>query len=186
MKTLFDGPLAEPSTSTYRTHSSFSFYRPHSRVTAPTGEYIVPGTGEVIPAPPSRTKQEFKDQCDINNIIKSFKLTGQINHVAANAAKGRYENLPDEVDFQTSLNTIRTASMAFESLPSKLRDRFGNDPTAFLEFISDPENLDEATRLGLIKKPEPAPVATAGSGGTPPPPAPPVATATPAPEPPKS
>lgn len=184
MRTLVD-PMAEPSTSTYSTHSSFSFYRPHSRVFMPTGETHNPVTGEVIPAPPSRTKQEFKDQCDINNIIKAFKLTGQINHIAANAAKGRYEDLPDEVDFQTSLNTIRAASNAFESLPAKLRDRFGNDPTAFLAFLSDPENIEEATRLGILKKPEPAPTAAAGSGGTSPPPAPPAAAAAASPEPPK-
>lgn len=162
--------------------SPYSFYRPHdSNKTAFKNELVDPATGEVT-HPPSVAKQEFKDQCDVNNIIKSFKLTGQINHINAQAMMGRFEDLPDEIDFQTSLNTIRDASQAFEALPAKLRDRFGNDPAQFLAFLSDPDNLDEARRLGIIKKPDPAPDAPPPPppNQPPPPPAPP-----PAPEPPK-
>jgi len=154
-----------PSTFPY---ARFSFYRPHSRaLTAYTGTLVNPLTGEVT-SPPSRTKQEFKDQCDINNIIKSFKLTGQIQHINAKAQQGRFEDLPDELDFQQSQNTIRQASLAFESLPARLRDRFGNDPTAFLAFLADPANKDEATRLGLIKKTETPPAPDTGGGKQPP------------------
>lgn len=139
-------------------------------------------TGEVS-HPVSRTKQEFKDQCDINTILKQFKLTGQIKHINAQAALGRYEDLPDEVDFQSSLNTIRDAGIAFESLPAKVRDRFGNDPAKFLAFLADPENKDEAQRLGLIKKPEQAPPSAPGGGNPPPSAPPPPAAPPPAPEP---
>lgn len=145
--------------------AAFSFYRPHKRVTF-NNELVNHVTGEVT-FPVTRTKQEFKDQCDINNILKQFKLTGQIQHINKQASMGRFEDLPDEVDFQTSLNTIRDAERAFEALPSKVRERFGNEATKFLAFLADPENRDEAQRLGLLKKPEADPVSP------PPPPTPP-------------
>lgn len=163
---------------TLNPYSRVSFYRPHDRMaTAYTGEVVDPLTGEVTVLP-SMTKQEFKDQCDINNIIKSFKLTGQITHIARNAAQGMYMDLPDELDFQTALNTIREAEEAFDSLPAKIRERFQNDPGQFLAFLSDPANKEEATKLGLLNTPAP------GGGGAPPPPTPPVdAPAPPAPKP---
>lgn len=155
-------------------YARFSFYRPHTRsATWWTGEVINPVTGEVT-RPPSRTKADFAEQCDINNIIKAYKITGQIQHVSAAAKQGRFEDLPDEIDFQTSLNTIRAADQAFAALPAKLRDRFGNDPAQFLGFLSDPENGDEARRLGILN-PLPAP-ASPPNGPEPmpaPPPAPP-------------
>lgn len=176
--------LADPhvgDTPTTFPYARFSFYRPHDRRTAYTGEETNPVTGEVT-KPPSLTKQEFKDQCDINNIIKSFKLTGQINHISAAAAKGRFEDMPDEIDFQTSMNVIRSATEAFAALPAKIRDRFHNEPQEFLAFVSDPENKDEAIKLGIVKKPEPKPEPSASP--PPPPPRPPVTVAAnPAPEP---
>jgi phage internal scaffolding protein len=165
---------------TYTPYSQWSFYRPHKRVVF-DGTITNPITGEIT-SPPSRAKQEFKDQCDMNNIIKAYRLTGQINHVAANAAQGRYEDLPDEFDLQQSLNVVREADAAFASLPAKLRDRFGNDPGKFLGFLSDPDNLDEARRLGIVNS---APKPDTGGANPPPPPSPPSAPPAPPPEPPK-
>lgn len=169
-------PMLELEARTYTPYSQWSFYRPHQRVLY-TGELVDPITGEVY-KPPARTKQEFKDQCDINNIIKAYKITGQISHISANAAKGAYMDLPDEVDYQTSLNILREAETAFASLPSQIRDRFSNSPALFLAFLNDPKNYDEAVKLGLVKKPEPAP---SGPPSNPPPPpaAPPAAPVSP-------
>lgn len=138
------------STPTTFPYAPFSFYRPHTRSsTWWTGEVANPISGEVK-RPPSRTKQDFKDQCDINNIIKAYKITGQVQHISAAAAQGRFEYLPDPMEFQDSLNTIRAADQAFAALPAKIRDRFANDPALFLGFLSDPENADEARRLGIL------------------------------------
>jgi len=43
------------------------------------------------------------------------------------------------------------------TLPAKVRDRFGQDPAEFLAFLSNPENADEARRLGILKPQEAAP-----------------------------
>lgn len=128
-----------------------SFYRPHKRVPY-TGELVNHATGEVT-KPPSLTKQSFKDECDINNIIKQYKVTGMITHMSANASRGVYADLPDESDFQTAIAVVAEANSAFNTLPSKIRDRFGNDPAKFLAFCQDPANAKEMQDLGLAKAP---------------------------------
>ena len=35
-------------------------------------------------------------------------------------------------------------------LPSSLRSRFGNDPAAYLDFVSNEENKPEMAKLGLL------------------------------------
>lgn len=128
------------------------FYRPHSRVVCDGSD---PETGEI---PPSMTKQSFKAECDINNIIKSFSQTGMVTHISERAAKGQYVDLPESVDFQEALATVELASQAFMSLPSKIRDRFGSDPEKFLAFLHDPANESEARALGLLNPVAPPPV----------------------------
>ena len=121
------------------------FYVPHPQVYHPTG-------GELI------TKQEFKDECDINNILSTYKLTGMINHINNN--KPLYTDLPDQTDYQQSLNTILTADTAFQALPSLVRDFFEGDPAKFLAAFSDPDMVPKLREFGLLNPlpPEPAPM----------------------------
>lgn len=131
------------------TPKKVALYRPHRRVQE-HGEIINPHTGDIT-IPPSMTKQEFVRECDINNVIKQYKTHGMLTHVNTKAAQGAYQDLPDSVDFQESLHTIMVAENAFMSLPSKVRDRFGQDPAEFLAFLNNPENADEARKLGILK-----------------------------------
>lgn len=130
------------------------FYIAHKRVYARTSTVDV-RTGEVLDK--SLTKQEHLKSCDINNIIKDFSRTGQIHHISAKAAQGAYMDLPDELDYQSALNTVIDAENAFATLPAKVRDRFGNDPAEFLAFVGNPENRKEAQELGLLKPATPLP-----------------------------
>lgn len=143
-----------------------TFYRPHKRVQEDGA--MINRLGEVS-YPPSMTKQEFKREADINNILKQYSATGMLSHVSARAATGAYIDLPDSVDFQESLNTVKAAETAFASLPSKIRDRFHNDPAEFLAFCSDAANLDELRKLGLAKPEEPVPPAPSDKAAEPPP-----------------
>lgn len=133
----------------------FGFARPHARVTF-DGLLLDPKTGEFV-KPKTRTKQSFKAECDINNILQQYSATGMIKHIRNEQA--RYADLPDEVDFQSAMNTVIQAEAAFASLPSKVRNRFHNDPQEFLAFMADPKNKDEAIELGLVNRPpaEPKP-----------------------------
>lgn len=133
------------------------FHRPHDRARFQTGPGILVDskTGEVSPMP-SRTKQEFRDECDINNILAQYRQTGMVRHISARASQGAYRDLPDHQEFQDSANLVIEAGNAFMTLPSKVRERFANDPANFLRFMSDPDNQDEAVKLGLATpKPKP-------------------------------
>lgn len=153
-----------------------SFYRPHKRVTF-DNEYIDPVTGEVAKMP-SMTKQEFKFESDINNVIKQFKPHHMAEMLRANMAAGNYADLPDSIDYQEALHLTAEAERAFMTVPSKVRERFGHDPAVFLAFTQDPKNQEELRVLGLAP-PLPSPVppvevkivstaGTGGDGGTPP------------------
>lgn len=138
-------------TATTEFQPPLDFYRPHRRSdTWYTGLTADPHTGELKPAV-RRVKQEFRDECDINNILKQYKLTGQIRHISAKAALGAYQDLPDPIEFQDAMNLIISSEESFSTLPAHVRDRFGNDPIQFLEFMSNPANQDEAIKLGLAK-----------------------------------
>jgi len=147
----------------------FSFFRPHPRVPY-SGLLLNPKTGELV-EPARRVKQSFVAECDINNIMKQYSATGQIAHINSRAQQGQYRDLPDDVDFQSALNTVLEGEKAFASLPSKTRDRFGNDPAQFLMFMADPSNAEEATKMGLVTaRPAVAPTAAPAPNPASPPP----------------
>lgn len=139
------------------TRAQFSFYRPHDRyATSWKNEVVDPITGEIT-NPPSMTKQQHLAECDINNIIKSYQITGQIRHISSKAAMGSYEDLPAAPDFQDAMNMVIQAEASFATLPSHVRARFGNDPAQFLTFIGDPTNKEEVYKLGLAQRPKTTP-----------------------------
>lgn len=154
-------------------HRIYGHYLPHKRITY-DNEVIDPKTGELVKLP-SMTKQEFVKQCDINNIIKEFSLTGQINHINAQAAQGRFLDLPDDLDFQSSLHTVKAAQDAFQALPAAIRNRFHGDPAEFMAFCGNPSNAAELIELGIrerpprkdpAKAPTPEPASTPAPGGS--------------------
>lgn len=170
--------MKTPATTNPAYKPVYDFYRPHTRAaTWYTGLQADPATGELKPAA-RRVKQEFRDECDINNILKQYKLTGQIRHISEKAAMGAYQDLPDPIDFQDAMNLVIASEESFATLPAHVRDRFGNDPVQFLEFMANPANQDEAIKLGLATdNREPA---TAPPSSPPVPPAPPTPPSEPA------
>lgn len=101
---------------------------------------------------PGRTKQSFKDECDINRIMSRYAATGTLDFV--NQREARFEDV-SEIDFQSAMQLVAESREAFMSLPSNIRSRFDNDPAKLLGFLEDSANLDEAIKLGLVNKPLP-------------------------------
>lgn len=104
---------------------------------------------------PSRTQQQFKEECDINNIIKKFNDTGQFRHVTSK--EGMYGDFSLFTDYRDMWHAVRSAEDAFSTLPAEVRKRFRNDPQELIDFLGDPKNYEEALELGLVnKRDEPA------------------------------
>lgn len=98
---------------------------------------------------PGRTKQSFRDECDINTILRKYVKSGFLSHVRDNP--GQYGDFSDVDDYHTALNKICEANEGFLTLPSELRSRFSNDPSELIAFLANPDNRDEAIALGLIE-----------------------------------
>ena len=99
----------------------------------------------------SLTKQYFKDDCDINQIVSKYTKTGYCGHVRE--VPGRYGDFSCVDDYHSAMTKVSDAQEQFHSLPAKVRKRFSNDVSELLDFLGDPENAAEAVALGLIEKP---------------------------------
>jgi len=112
------------------------------------GVKTMPREGDV------EAQQQFKEKVNINNIMKKYHATGMIDHLRRQP--GSYADLTSIKDYDTALNTVITARESFMTLPSDVRQRFGNNPQAVLDFLKEEKNYEEGLKLGLIK-PRPVP-----------------------------
>lgn len=118
-----------------------------------------------------KTKQSFKDECDINQIMDNWLKTGEPPH--APPTIGVYGDFSNTTDYQSALDQVLNAGRAFSRLPLKIRARFGNQAKQLLAFLDDPNNEAEAVELGIIADPNPPPPpSTDPPGPNPPVPAP--------------
>lgn len=101
----------------------------------------------------TRTKQSFKKECDINEIMAKYQRSGILTHLAKYSGEYGDHTVTDLMD---AMNTLREATEMYEALPSSVRKRFA-DPAAFLEFCENEENLGKLREWGLANPPEPEP-----------------------------
>ena len=102
----------------------------------------------------TRTKSEFADEANINNIVKRC-MNG-----AAMPTGGRtplFGDFSEVADFTSAQTLIAQANAEFEQLPSDVREKFGNNVSDLMDFLDDENNIDEAIALGLAPKPESEP-----------------------------
>lgn len=107
-------------------------------------------TGLSIDESESVVQQQFAEECDINGIVRRFGLTGELPNGVAMPVSGDFTGV---TDFQTAMNVIRQARESFLELPAEVRERFSNDPGKVIAFLENPENRDEAIRLGIVSRP---------------------------------
>lgn len=82
--------------------------------------------------------QLYKDECDINNIIKRYEAGDM---TALQKAQGFFTdatNIP--VDMADMLNKLNRAEMEFDKLPAHIKKMYGNDFTRFI-CTFDPRDL---------------------------------------------
>lgn len=137
---LLDAALFEPVAYRLPTHD---FYKPHDQC----------GMSEW---PPSLTRQEFAEECDINEIMARYQVTDMS---ALNAPVGPptyvdFVNMPNNL--QDAMEQVFTAEREFMRLPANVRREFDNDPVKFVAFASDHANLDQMRDWGLAPQPQEA------------------------------
>ena len=98
---------------------------------------------------PSLAQQHFKDECDINNILRQFNITGLLPEAPLSP---RYGDFTGVTDYHSALNAVIAAEDGFMTLPADIRSRFLNDPANLINFLDDESNKDEAIKMGLIDK----------------------------------
>lgn len=104
----------------------------------------------------SKTKQQFREQSDINYILRDYEKTGVFRNVNVN--EPQYGFVP-AIDFHEAMQVVTLAQDNFARVPSEIRERFANDPGQFIEFVQNPDNADELRKLGLMRPlddPEPS------------------------------
>ncbi len=116
----------------------------------------------------SKVEQNHKGSTDINAIIRKAQKVG---HLPDPVLDGRYGDFTTARDYHETQNLLVAAQDMFMALPAEMRNNFANDPGLMLEFVNDPENLEEAQELGLVPRPDKvapdAPVAPLEPGAAP-------------------
>lgn len=118
-----------------------------------------------------RTKQEMKDECDINLIMARYNKTGVLPP-SAREAFARYGDFTDVPSYQEMYDRVLAAEEGFASLPSHVRAKFNNDPGEFIASVETDEGQKLFVELGLAKPkqdPQAKPEGMQGSGGARPP-----------------
>lgn len=101
----------------------------------------------------SRTKQSEANDADINVIVGRFLKSGVIPQVTAPPS---FQDFEDVFDFQSAMNTLAAAKVAFAAMDAPVRKRFGNDPSEFVDFVEkrapdgSRENLAELRKMGIV------------------------------------
>ena len=93
-----------------------------------------------------RTKQAFKDQCDINKMLAKAQQNGSVSHLLK-YPEAVYGEFDGEFDLLTAQSKIMRANQIFDDLPSEVRNEFGNDPLKFVAFAGNPENTGKLKDL---------------------------------------
>lgn len=118
--------------------------------------YAPPKSPVADSSKPSLTQQEFKESCDINNILAKFSVQARALGVEPSQLmpqdQGTYGDFSNLDDFQTAQNKIAFLNDQFSNLPSDVRRKFGDDLNTFMSALSDPNRIDELGDLGVWNK----------------------------------
>ena len=102
---------------------------------------------EEDPKSVSRCKQSFRDEVNINTIVKRG-----LTHDPSATRQPQYGDFSNGGDYKQMCDAITQAQSEFMQLPSDTRYRFNNDVGEMLDWVANPENHAEAAELGIIPK----------------------------------
>lgn len=101
----------------------------------------------------SMTQQDDAHDADINIIMKSYSPGALLPQITKTPLYGDFTTTND---YRTMVETVRAADAAFAEVPAAVRSRFNNDPSEFIKFANNKDNLEELRKMGLAPQaPEP-------------------------------
>lgn len=76
------------------------------------------------PAESNLVQQHFKEEVDINTIVRRFGVTGQLPQFMPAGVYGDFTGIED---YESAVAQIERAQDGFMELPAEVREKFGND-----------------------------------------------------------
>lgn len=104
---------------------------------------------------PTLTDQHFKDECNMQHIVQRALHTGCIDPSLVRSIGKYVEDGAAVGTFLEAQRIVARGKSVFEQLPSDMRNRFHNSPVELLHFLQQPENRDEAVKMGFFKATSP-------------------------------
>lgn len=132
---------------------------------------------QFVPEGASMTQQGPAFDADVNVIVAKYVKTGDPSIFRQRA--GEFLDTSLVGDYFSCLNRVKAAQEAFATLPSKVREAFGNDPGQLELAMRDPARRGELVSAGIVAAPPVSITAPgAASASAPATPAPPPASGT--------
>ena len=104
---------------------------------------------------PSLTKQNLAENLDVNNIIKKYNKAGvRLDMMQFEGVYGEFNSM----EYRDAVEMVDKADELFLNVPSKVRAEFDNDPGRFIDFATNPDNLQQMRDWGLAHPPKPEPI----------------------------
>lgn len=97
------------------------------------------------------TKQNLADQANVNNIIRRYAKTGTLPNL--NNLEAIYGEITSQ-GLQEAHEMIASASEAFDQIPSEIRKQFNNDAGLFIDYATNPQNIQQMASWNLAKLPD--------------------------------
>jgi hypothetical protein len=106
---------------------------------------------EEIHTGPGITQQEFKDDCDMNLILKKYGV-----YAGMDAPPAIYRDVSHGYDYLEAFNAVEEANAAFAALPADARRQLGDSPWRLMQLSQTPEGVAQLKKMGFADlSPEP-------------------------------
>lgn len=125
--------------------TQYSYQQKNGAKTALSLKYATFNDGEDM------TQQSDKDDSDINIMMVKYGASGRLPQVLQQPLYGDFTNVST---YKEAAEMVRAAKEAFMEVPAEIRERFNNDPQQFIDFSTDPKNIDELVKMKLADKRE--------------------------------
>lgn len=111
----------------------------------------------------SKTLQSEFESTTIDWYLKRYSANG-VDPFADRLMGARFGDFSNYESFLTAQTRLARVRQGFDALPAEVRARFGNNINQFMEFVTNPNNVEELKSMGLVSVVE---VQTGSTGSVP-------------------